>query len=368
MPLLQSSLFMLAALGSAASVPAREVPAAVPAPAIAAAQAAANAFFTDPALGETRALIVMQDGKRVYERYAPGYGPGNRFISWSMAKSVTSTLAGALVADARLDLDAPAPVPEWRKTPGDPRAAITLRQLLHMTSGLRHEETGPKVEGSDTNRALFSDKSGDILAHAVAAPLESQPGAIFEYSTLTTMILADIVQRTLAPGATTPAARRTATRDFIVRRLSGPAGMPSLLCEYDPKGTLLGGSFCHATARDWVNFGQLYLDNGVVAGRQVVSPTWVSFVRTPSPAEPGYAGQFWLNRARTGKDAALFPEQGPIDAYAAIGHLGQYVLIVPSKRLVVVRLGKTQDEMLQPVRTALGRLVNAYPNAPPPPR
>ena len=368
MPLLRSSLFMLAALCGAASGSAREVPAAVPAPAIAAGRAAADAFFTDPSLGETRALVVMQDGKRIYERYAPGYGPGNRFISWSMAKSVTSTLVGALVADARLDLDAPAPVPEWRKTPGDPRAAISLRQLLHMASGLRHEETCPRVEGSDTNRALFSDKSGDILGHAVAAPLESQPGAIFEYSTLTTMILADIVQRTLAPGAATPAARRAATRAFIARRLSGPAGMSSLICEYDPKGTLLGGSFCHATARDWTSFGQLYLDSGVVAGRQVVSPAWVAFVRTPSPAEPGYGGQFWLNRARTGKDAALFPEQGPLDAYAAIGHLGQYVLVVPSKRLVVVRLGKTQDEVLQPVRTALGRLVNAYPNAPPPPR
>lgn len=328
---------------------------------------AADAFFADPALGETRALIVMQNGKRIYERYAPGYGPGNRFISWSMAKSITSTLVGELVADGKLELDMPAPVPAWRKTANDPRAAITLRQLLHMSAGLKHIESDP-AETADTNRALFADKSADIVAHAVAAPLESKPGTVFEYSTLTTHILADIVGRTIAPAATTPEARRRAMRDFINTRLAGPAAMPSLLCEYDPQGHLLGGSLCHASARDWGNFGQLYLHKGVVAGREVVSPAWVAFVQTPAPTNAGYGGQFWLNRVPTKPhETALFADQGPADAYAAIGHLGQYVIIVPSKNLVVVRLGKTQDDVLKPVKVALGRLVNSVPNSVPAP-
>ena len=327
----------------------------------AAALPAADAFFRDPALGETRAVIVMQNGKRIYERYAPGYGPGNRFISWSMAKSITSTLVGDLVADGKLELDTPAPVPAWRVKPGDPRAAITLRQLLNMSSGLKHIESDPP-ELADTNRALFADMSGDIVAHAVSAPLQSKPGTVWQYSTLTTHILADIVTRTIAPAAETPAARRKATRDFINARLAGPAGMPSLLCEFDPQGHLLGGSFCHASARDWANFGQLYLDRGVVAGRQVVAPAWVDFVQTPAPANAGYGGQFWLNRAPThGNESALFADQGPVDAYAAIGHLGQYVIIVPSKHLVVVRLGKTQDDVLPQVKVALGGLVNSVP-------
>ncbi len=354
---LRSSLFLFATLALALPLAARAAQAVDP-------RSVADALFTDPALSETRAVIVLQDGKRIYERYAPGYGPGNRFISWSMAKSVTSTLVGALVADGKLELDSPAPVPEWRAAPGDPRAAITLRQLLNMASGLKHSEAEP-VETADTNRALFADKSGDIYAHAVSAPLESKPGTRFQYSTLTTIILAAIVQRTIAPDATTPAARRAAIRAFINARLAGPAGMASLLCEYDPKGTLLGGSFCHATARDWAAFGQLYLDNGVVAGRQVVSPAWVKFVRTPSVSDHGYGGQFWLNLPRpTGSDPALFPEQGPADAFACLGHLGQYIIVVPSKHLVVVRLGKTQDDRLSPVRGALGWLVNAWPTTP----
>ncbi len=364
---MQSSLFVAAALLSlphavcaapattAATVPAQSLP-------------AADAFFTDPALAETRAIVVLQDGKPVYERYAPGYGPGNRFISWSMAKSLTSTLVGALVADGKLELDSPAPVPAWRgnaRAPAaagkdDPRAAITLRQLLHMESGLKHIESDPP-ERADTNRALFADKSADIVAHAVAAPFESKPGTKYQYSTLTTHILADIIVRTVDPLAKSPVARRAAMQRFLHDRLSGPAGMASLVCEYDPQGTMLGGSLCHASARDWASFGQLYLDNGVVAGRQLVSPDWVRFVRTPAPTNPGYGGHFWLNRPRqAGKTPALFPDQGPADAYAAIGHLGQYVIIVPSKHLVVVRLGKTQDDALGPVRQALGRLVNSF--------
>jgi CubicO group peptidase (beta-lactamase class C family) len=361
MPVRQSSLFVLAfGLAFLMAAPSAAQVAAPPAAAPAAAIAAADAFFADPALAETRAIIVMQDGKRVYERYAPGYGPGNRFISWSMAKSITSTLIGDLVSDGKLELDGPAPVPAWHQAGGDPRAKITLRQLLHMSSGLKHSETEP-VESADTNRALFGDKSADIVGHAVSAPLESKPGTVFEYSTLTTHILDDIAVRTIAPTAKSPAERRAAMRSFIINRLSGPAAMPSLLCEYDPQGTLLGGSLCHATARDWANFGQLYLDNGLVAGRQVVSPAWVNFVRTPAPTNPGYGGHFWLNRPKPNGESGLFADQGPPDAYSANGHLGQYVIIVPSKRLVVVRLGKTQDDRRQPVKTALGRLVNAFP-------
>jgi CubicO group peptidase (beta-lactamase class C family) len=361
MTMRRSTLFLLALAIAGAPAGAMAAAAAGPAAAVAPARATADAFFTDPLLGETRALVVLSNGQRVYERYAPGYGPGVRLISWSMAKSLTSTLIGALVADRKLDLDAPAPVPAWRTTPGDPRAAITLRQLLHMESGIKHIESDPP-ELADTNRGLFADKSDDIAGFAESAPLESPPGTRFQYSTLTTHILGGIAVRTVAPAARTPAARRKAMHDFIIARLSGPAGMPSLLCEYDRSGTLLGGSLCHATARDWANFGQLYLGAGVVAGRQVVSAQWLAFARTAAPTNPGYGGHFWLNHESTrGNEPALFPDLGPADAYAAIGHLGQYVIIVPSRRLVVVRLGKTQDDQLGPVRRGLGRLVNGFP-------
>jgi CubicO group peptidase (beta-lactamase class C family) len=351
---------MLAAVAGAAPRNPATAPAAIPATAPVAGLA--DAFFTDPALGETRALIILVDGKRVYERYGPGIGPGTRLISWSMAKSVTASLVGMLVGDGRLELDVPAPVPVWRAAPADPRAGATLRHLLHMASGVRHTETGPAPERSDTNRALFADTSGDIHAAAVAEPAEVPPGTRFQYNTLTSHILARIVADAVSPPGATPAQRRAATRTFIAQRLAGPAGMASLLCEFDPQGTPYGGSLCHATARDWAAFGQMYLDGGVVAGRQVVPRAWVQFVTTPSPANGGYGGHWWLNRRpSSGRDEALFWRAGPADAFAALGHLGQYVIVVPSRRLVVVRLGKTQDEALPPVRAALARLVGAFP-------
>ena len=350
----QSSLFVLLAAIAA------PVLAAVPP----AATAAVDRLFSDKTEGETRAVVVLQDGAPVIERYAAGYRPNNRFISWSMAKSVTSTLIGQLVAAGKLRLDAPAPVPAWHRDPADPRGRITLRQMLHMESGLRHREVEP-VEDADTNRALFSDESNDAAAAAEAAPLAYAPGTHYEYSTLTTVILDDIIVRTIAPQATTPVARRAAMQAYLHDHLIVPAGMASLVCEYDAAGTMLGGSFCHATARDWAKFGEMYLDGGVVAGRQVVPPEWIKFVTTPAPTNPEYGGQFWLNRPgfAEGKRPALFPDQGPPDLYSPIGHLGQYVMVVPSKHLVVVRLGKTQDDARGDLVPTLGTLVNAFPDA-----
>ena len=328
-----------------------------------AATAAVDRLFADKALGETRAIVVLRDGQPVIERYARGYGPGNRFISWSMAKSITSTLVGQLVAAGKLRLDAPAPVPAWHRDPADPRGRITLRHLLHMESGLRHEEVKP-VEDADTNRALFADTSDDAAAAAEAAPLKYAPGTHYQYSTLTTVILDAIIVRTIAPGATTPAARRAVMAAYLRDHLIVPAGMASLVCEYDAAGTMLGGSLCHATARDWARFGQMYLDGGVVAGRQVVPPAWVAFVRTAAPTNPSYGGHFWLNRPRaTEGRPSLFPDQGPPDLYSAIGHLGQYVMVTPGKHLVVVRLGKTQDDARGDLLPTLGQLVNAFADA-----
>lgn len=314
-------------------------------------------LFRDPALAETRAVIVMRDGRTIFEGYGKGFGPATPLIGWSMSKSLTATLVGQLVAAGKLNLDAPAPVAAWRK-PNDARARITLRHLLDMASGLQHDELGrPAITDSDTNRALFSDVTGDAAAFAIAKPLSHSPGYKFNYSSLTTIILSDIIVRTVAPQARNAAARRAAMRAHL--KASLPM-MPGLVCEFDRAGTMIGGSLCHAPAREWAAFGQTYLDGGVWRGRQVVPAAWVARAREPSPGDSGYSLHWWLNRPRPVEKAdPLFSKAGPADAYSAIGHLGQYVLVVPSKRLVVVRMGKTQDEVLDPVPAALGRLVNA---------
>ena len=302
---------------------------------------AIDALFADPAAGETRALIVMHNGRIIAERYGAGYGPQTRFIGWSMSKTVTGVLIGMLVADGRLRLDGPVPIPLWQR-PGDPRGEITLRQLLQMRSGLAHVEEADPAYTADTPRMLFLDGRDDEAAYAEAQPLQSDPGRNWEYSTGTSVILADIAARVLADGGNA-AARRQAVADYLKARLLVPVGLRSMVAEYDAAGTLEGGSMVHASARDWARFGEFMRNGGAVAGAQIVPREWIRFMVSPAPHNPGYGAQIWLNRPQPGGHEELFPAQGPASLVSCIGHLGQYVMVSPAQHLTVVRLGKTDD-------------------------
>ncbi|MDE2562890.1 MAG: serine hydrolase [Sphingomonadales bacterium] len=320
---------------------------------------AVDALFTDPATSETRAVVVLHNGRIVAQRYEPGYHEHTRFVSWSMAKSITGVMIGMLVSDGRLRLDEPVPIPAWQR-PGDPRGEITLRQLLQMRSGLRHVEAGDPPYESDEVRMLFLDGRDDMARYAEDAPLAREPGRHFQYSTSTSVILADLAARVLAPGGDAEA-RRNAVSTYLRTRLFQPAGMTSMVPEFDAAGTMIGGSLIHGTARDWARFGQFLLDKGSVDGAQIVPRGWIDFMTTPSPAEPDYGAQIWLNRQPgKGEPLTLFPDRGPKDLFSAVGHLGQYVMVSPGQKLVVVRLGKTQDDKLRPVVDRLADLVHVF--------
>ncbi len=309
---------------------------------------------------ETRAVLIVVDGCRAVKAYRSGFSDENRFISWSMAKSVTAMLVGELVADGRLALDAPAPIVEWRKL-GDPRHAITLGHLLAMSSGLKHTEVGQPIEKSDTNQALFVSGTEGMAARAIGQTLEAKPGTKFEYSSLTTIILAEIVTRALT-ASRDPRVRARAYRAFAEERLFAPAGITSAVMEFDGAGTQIGGSIIHMTLDDWGRIGRLLLDGEGVEGAQAIAPEWLSFMKTPVSTNAEYGGQLWLNRAGgADRKPVLFPGKGPVDTVAAIGHLGQYVIAArtPERSVVVVRLGKTQDDVLDPIRDRLGDTVDA---------
>ncbi|RDV07887.1 class C beta-lactamase-related serine hydrolase [Sphingorhabdus pulchriflava] len=322
-------------------------------------------FFEDPALEETRAIVIMHGGRVVAERYAPGYGPDSRLISWSMAKSVTATLIGMMVADGLLVLDDPAPVPEW-SSPGDPRAKITLRQLLHMSSGLDHTEMaeGDKaIYEADTTRLLFLDGRENVARYAEKRNLEAEPGRHFEYSTATSHILADIMTRTLTDSSD-PVVRRNAMLEYARGRLFEPLGMTSAVPEFDRSGTMLGGSMIHATARDWAKFGEFLRNNGSVRSAQLLPTSWTRFMKMSSANDPAYGGHLWLNKRRPeGRDQVLFPGKAPSDVFAALGHLGQFVVVSPQHRLTIVRLGKTQDDQLDPINDQIAKLIAIFPKS-----
>lgn len=310
---------------------------------------AVDELFTDPALGETRALLIMHHGRIVAERYGPGYGPNTKLIGWSMSKTITGVLIGLLISDGRLTLDESAPVPSWQR-PGDPRGEITLRHLLQMRSGLRHVESTNPAGDADTVRMLVLDGRDDMAAYAEAQPLVADPGSHWEYSTATSVILSDIAARALTDSRD-PALRRQVLGDYLRSRLFAPVGMNSATLEFDAAGTMLGGSMIHATARDWGRFGEFLRNNGMVNGARIVPSDWVGFMRTPAPHNPGYGAQLWINRPQPNGHEELFPGRGKANIFAAIGHLGQYVIVSPDQELTLVRLGKTDG----PLRAALVR-------------
>jgi len=319
---------------------------------------AVDALFTRKGIGETRALIVMHDGKIVAERYRKGYGPKSRFQGWSMSKTVTGVLIGMMVADGRLRLDDPAPVETWQR-PGDPRGEITLRHLLQMRSGLRHEEKAEPVYESGEVRMMFLDGRDDMGGWAEAQPLEFEPGTRFIYSTPTAMILADIATDLVAPEGSADE-RQAAMAEFVAARLAKPLGMESLIGEYDASGTLMGGSAIWADARDWAQFGEFLRRRGVAGGVQVVPRGWIAFMTSPSPASPDFGAQIWLNRPSDAGRDYLFAGQGPDSAFAAIGHLGQYVIVLPDQQVTIVRFGKTDEEQRGALVDALAEIAALY--------
>jgi CubicO group peptidase (beta-lactamase class C family) len=321
---------------------------------------AVDALFTRKDVGETRAVLVLHDGAVAAERYEDGYDPRTRFLGWSMSKTVTGVLIGVLVAEGRLRLDDSPPIPAWQR-PGDPRGGITLRQLMQMRSGLRHKENDDPIYDSGEVRMLFRDGRDDMAAWAEAQPLAHAPGRVFTYSTPTGVILSDIAARVLAPDGS-PDARRRAMAAFFASRVSGPLKAPSFTPEYDASGTMIGGSMIWATARDWGKFGEMLRHKGSVNGTQLVPRAWAEFMTRPSPRAPDYGAMVWLNRPSGSKRNELFAEQGPRDAFALVGHLGQYVIVSPSQQLTIVRLGKTDGGDRPALVRALAEIAALYPS------
>lgn len=290
-----------------------------------------TAFF-EPSFGRsgtTRAVVVVYAGRLIAERYAPGFNRNMALPGWSMSKSVINALVAILVQKGRLKLKYPAPVPQWRGL-DDPRRAVTLDQLLRMSSGLEFGEF--YVPPSDVTDMLFS--SYDFAAAAADKPLEAAPDTKWHYSSGTTNIIAGIIRRTVHNDY-----QNMVT--FARRELFSRLNMHSAVIELDPSGTFVGSSYTFATARDWARLGLLYLQDGVWQGGRIFPPGWVAYSRTPALKAPQgqYGAHFWLNAGSSRNPSDRRWPRLPTDMFLAWGFQGQYLVIIPSKKLVMVRLG-----------------------------
>jgi CubicO group peptidase (beta-lactamase class C family) len=297
-------------------------------------EAAVNKAFTEPYPGKkqrTRAVVVVYDGQLVAEKYAPGFNKGTKMYGWSMAKSFTAALIGTLVKQGRLNVMQPAPVPEWDDAK-DSRHTITLENLLQQTSGLDFVEDYSKA--SDVTNMLY--QTDDMAAFAAGHSLAHIPGTVFNYSSGNSNILSRIIRQTA--GEKDYAA-------YPATALFYKIGMYNTLPEPDASGTYVGSSYISATARDFARFGLLYYNDGVWNGQRVLPEGWVKQTLTSPAANKlkNYGYQFWLNGFKKNDPSQrIFPDV-PADMFYCDGYAYQAIYIIPSKKLVVVRLGLTLD-------------------------
>jgi len=290
-------------------------------------------------LGETLALLAVQGGRVVLERYGPEHHADETFISWSMAKSITHALVGMLVEEGKLDPSAPAPVAAWQ-SPGDPRGKITLEHLLRMSDGLDFVEDYVDEGVSHVIQMLFQEGKEDVAGYAAARGAAHPPGKIWNYSSGTTNVVSALAGKTLGGEA--------GMRAFMQERLFDPLGMKSATARFDEAGTFIGSSFVYATARDFARFGLLYLRDGVWDGERLLPEGWVDHARTTTPGAEGEYGAHWWLR--------LVSE----DAFHCSGYNGQYIVCVPSRDLVLVRLGLSSAEQRDDVRPWITEIADVF--------
>jgi CubicO group peptidase (beta-lactamase class C family) len=292
-----------------------------------------------------RALLVVHRGRIVAERYGAGFTAATPLLGWSMTKTVLAGVIGTLVQEGRLSLVQRAFWP-----PGDGRDHITVADLMAMSSGLHFNEEYAVV--SDVTRMLYLEP--DMAAFAHDQPLEHPVGESWSYSSGTALILSRIAQD--ASGA--PAA------SFARSRLFAPLGMSTATIEADEHGTLVGSSYMYASARDWARYGQFLMQGGQWHGAQLLPPGYVAGMVMPVAASQGQYGHglVWL----WGSDPTtpgVDPDRAfgiPSDVFWLSGHDGQHIAVIPSRELVVVRLGLTPHAAgfsLQPlIQALLGKL------------
>jgi CubicO group peptidase (beta-lactamase class C family) len=303
-----------------------------------------EAFARPVELGTTFAVVAVVGGRVVAERYGgeierwdgpnEPVGPSTPLLSWSMAKSVLHALVGI----AGIELDQPPAVPEWSAASDDDRAAITLQDMLEMRDGLAWNEDYFEAGGSDVIEMLFGSGQDDVARFAAERGLAAPPGTRFNYSSGTS----NIVSRAVAAGP----AMSALLRDGLL----GPIGVADFDTRFDRAGTWIASSFLYMPARDWARFGSLYLRDGVWDGRRVLPEGWVDHGRAARSEDPDdatlYGRHWWV----------VGDEWG---SFRAAGYEGQMVVVSPGLDSVLVRLGKTDEDKLEPLTDWRTRMIAA---------
>lgn len=275
-------------------------------------------FNKNHKMNTTRSLLVVYKNQIIAEKYAEGFDKNSKMLGWSMSKSILSAVFGVMEQQGRIGKDDFAPIESWKN---DERSKITMNNLLQMNSGLEWEEDYTKI--CDVTEMLYVES--DMTKSQLNKPLVGEPNETWNYSSGTTNLLSGILRQQLKS--------HQDYLDFWYTELIDKIGMNSMVLEADLAGNYVASSYAWANTRDWAKFGLLYLNKGNWNGVQILSEDWVKYTATPTNTSEGiYGAQFWLNSQGSLPDV-------PHDMFMASGYQGQHVFIIPSKDLVVVRMG-----------------------------
>lgn len=281
-------------------------------------QAVVDNAFTNNEVQKTRSVLVLYKDQILAEKYTEGFDQNSLLQGWSMTKSITATIYGILQKQGKLSVNDKAPIDSWKD---DERANITINDLLHMNSGLAWAEDYEGI--SDVTKMLFLAE--DMSKSQEEKKLVGKANESWNYSSGTSNLLSGLLRKNFNS--------HQDYLDFWYSALIDKIGMHSMTIEADLAGNYVGSSYSWATTRDWAKFGLLYLHKGNWNGEQLFDESWVDYVKTPTATSDGqYGGHFWLNAGGKYPDA-------PKDIYSANGFQGQRVFIIPSKGLVIVRMG-----------------------------
>ena len=300
-----------------------------------------NAFDkSNKKLKRTRSVIVIYKDKIIAEKYDNGFNKTSKILGWSMTKSITSALFGILQKQGKLNVFNPAPIWEWQN---DERKIITISDLLHMNSGLVWEEKYDKI--CDATKMLF--QAEDMSRVQLLKPAVYGPDIHWNYSSGTTNLLSGILRKQFKT--------HQEYLDFWYAALIDKIGMHSMVIETDMAGNYVGSSYGWATTRDWSKFGLLYLHKGNWNGEQILDESWIKYTTTPTrTSNGGYGAHFWLNAGNK------FPDV-PKDMFYCSGFQGQMIAIIPSRNIVIVRMGLKENpdfnfnDFLKEILKAVGK-------------
>ncbi len=288
---------------------------------------AIDGAFTNAEVQKTRTVLVSYKNQIIGEKYTAGFTKDTPVLGWSMTKSVLATLYGILQYRGKIEMGyLPFKELELSGLPGkDPRDLISLDDLLRMQSGMAWDEDYSSI--SDVTRMLFMAR--DMTKAQLKTDYTLNSPKIWNYSSGTSNLLSGILREQFKS--------HQDYLDFPYSALIDKIGMHSMLIETDMSGNFVGSSYGWANTRDWAKFGILHLNRGKWNGEQLFSPEWIDYITRPTAQSNGtYGAHWWLNAE--GK----YPDV-PKDLYSANGYQGQYVFIIPSKDLVIVRTGLAES-------------------------